>query len=107
MRSSFDSNRSAKKGFTFGASNKTYEKVFNRCLPENKGWTDPGLYNIESFADKVKSGKKRIYFGEKCHNSLERSHVKSPGPGTYQDDKTESINKVGKYTNGKHMNSLS
>jgi hypothetical protein len=107
LRSSFESNKSTNKGFTFGASNKTYEKVYNECLPEKKGWTEPGLYNIASFADKVKTGKKKIFFGEKCYESLERKKVKSPGPGSYNDTHTESLNRVGKYSNSKHLNSLS
>lgn len=86
MRSSFESNKSDKKGFTFGASNQTYEKVYNECLPEKKGWTDPGMYNIASFADKVKTGKKKIFFGERCYSSQEKKEVRSPGPGTYNDN---------------------
>ena len=81
LRSSFEANKSHRKGYTFGASNETYAKVYNKCLPEKKGWTDPGLYNINSFADNVKSGKKRIFFGEKIYEGTEKAELQSPGPG--------------------------
>lgn len=105
LKSSFETNKDHRRGYTFGASNDTYAKVYNECLPEKKGWTDPGLYKIDSFADKVKSGRKRIFFGEKCYEGVEKINLQSPGPGQYQDDKTESINKFGSYTNGKYHNS--
>lgn len=62
-------NQKRGKGHTFGASNETYAKVYNEAAPENKGWTDPGLYNIKSFADNIKSGRKKIFFGERTHTS--------------------------------------
>lgn len=105
LKSSFEANKAHRRGYTFGASNETYAKVYNACLPEKKGWTDPGLYKIESFADKVKSGKKKIFFGERCYEGVEKIDLQSPGPGQYHEDKSESINKFGKYINGKYHNS--
>ena len=94
---------------------------------ERKGWTEPGLYTLAGFADLVKSGKKKIFFGERCYDpdkksnsrerryrsgssSLDKNNRRSreryvsddPGPGHYDDTKYESINKFGTYLNTKH-----
>ena len=101
-----DKNQSHGKGYSFGASNEVYAKVYNEAAPEKKGWTDPGLYTIKSFADNVKSGRKRIFFGGRTHSRAEERDEKLPGPGAYNDNDYEGINKIGVYTNTKHKNSL-
>ena len=44
-------NKSHSKGKTFGISHEAYNKVYNKALPEKKGWTEPGMYTIKSFVD--------------------------------------------------------
>ena len=83
-----------------------YAKVYNEAAPPEKGWTDPGLYNIKSFADNVKSGRKKIFFGGRPHSRVEARDEKLPGPGAYNDNDYEGINKIGVYANTKHRNSL-
>jgi hypothetical protein len=94
------------RGCSFGASNEVYAKVYNEADLPDKGWTDPGLYNIASFADNIKSGKKRIFFGERTYQGLEKRDLHMPGPGAYNDNNYEGINKFGTYVNTKHKNSL-
>ena len=72
---------------------------------ERKGWTEPGLYTLAGFADIVKSGKKKIFFGERCFdNSRDRQKSSSlekkkryvsnePGPGQYS-PKVFSVNVI-------------
>lgn len=91
------------KGSSFGINHQFYQKVYNKCLPEAKGWTEPGIYNIKSFVEINKSDRKRMTFGAR----LEPSPNKAPGPGHYQDYENEALSSVGRYSNGKNKNSMS
>lgn len=124
IASNFETNKMHSKGYSFGISKEAYEKVQHmgplgkQQENERKGWTEPGLYTLAGFADIVKSGKKKIFFGERCYdnprdrqasNSLEKKKrytSNEPGPGQYDDDKYEGLNKYGNYSNSKHQNSL-
>ena len=124
IASNFETNKQHSKGYSFGISKEAYEKVQHmgplgkQQENERKGWTEPGLYTLAGFADIVKSAKKKIFFGERCFdNSRDRQKSSSlekkkryvsnePGPGQYDDDKYEGLNKYGNYLNSKHQNSL-
>ena len=80
IESFVDNNRKSNKGFKFGASHETYAKVYNKHLPEKKGWTEPGLYDIKSFVDHNNDSPKKIFFGSSRNSSLEKSR-NTPGPG--------------------------
>lgn len=51
LLSTFDQNKLHSKGSSFGINHQYYKKVYNKCLPETKGWTEPGCYNIKSFVE--------------------------------------------------------
>ena len=70
-------------------------------MPETKGWTEPGCYNIKSFVEINKNDQKKMSFGARIASSPN----KNPGPGHYQDYENESLNAVGRYSNGKNKNS--
>ena len=104
MKSEFDTNVETEKGHTFGIGHKYYDKVYNDANAPRGGWTEPGLYNIETFVDNIK--KKNIKFGSRVNLIVEDQQKKNfPGPGYYKDNEKEGINKYGHYANSKHKNS--
>lgn len=103
LTSSFDQNREHNKGNSFGMTHGIYQKVYNECLPEKKGWTEPGMYNIKSFVDINKQDRRKMSFGVR----LECSPSQNPGPGHYKDDEKEGMGRYGTYSNGKNRNSMS
>ena len=60
--SSFDENKMHYKGTSFGINHQYYRSVYNECLPEKKGWTEPGMYNIKSFVEINKDDGKKVTF---------------------------------------------
>lgn len=103
LASTFERNRTHNKGSSFGMTHEIYRQVYNECLPEKKGWTEPGMYNIKSFVDINKHDGRKMTFGLR----LEGSPSKTPGPGHYRDDEKEGMNEYGTYSNGKNKNSKS
>lgn len=101
LASTFDENKMHDRGSSFGINHQFYKKVYNECLPEAKGWTEPGCYNIKSFVDINKANSRKMTFGAR----IEGTPTKGPGPGEYQDYENESLNPVGRYSNGKNKNS--
>lgn len=51
LRTRFEANKRYGVGPSFGISHSHYDKVFNETSPPKGGWTEPGLYNIDSFVD--------------------------------------------------------
>lgn len=103
LASSFEQNKNHNKGNSFGITHDHYKKVYNKCLPEKKGWTEPGLYNIRSFVDINKQDSKKLSFGAR----REFIPSKTPGPGHYKENEREALNRFGRYANGKNKNSMS
>jgi hypothetical protein len=42
-----------KSGYTFGINRSFYDNVFNEANKPKTGWTEPGLYNLDSFVDDI------------------------------------------------------
>ena len=107
LRTDFDYNKSHNKGHTFGITSEAYAKVYCEASPTKKGWTEH-LYNVPSFVDIVNGNRRKMTFGGRSSQTSEpRSRdAGSPGPGHYDDDKIEGINKIGHYVLGTHKNSL-
>ena len=98
----FDKNIRHKKGHTFGINHSYYMKLYSEQLINTKaGWTDPGAHDIKSFVDIKRIDRRKFTFGSRLNTSPKQS----PGPGEYKEDETESLNKVGRYTNYKYRNS--
>ena len=80
-----------KSGYTFGINRKFYEKVFNEADKPKGGWTEPGLYNLDSFVDNIQ--KKKMKFGSRLTgNNEDHNKINFPGPGTYNDINGTAIN---------------
>ena len=78
-----------------------YKKCFMGELTSNKGWTEPGAYDVKSFVDIAASNGKGAYMGRKLESP-------APKPGV---NKTEfgaalaGINATGNYAASKYPNS--
>ena len=104
IKSQFQTNKDHDKGHSFGIPYQAYEKTYNENLiHENKGWTDPGCYNIQTFVDKIKNNKKNFSFGTRMTSSPNNY----PSPDRYHIEKIDGFSKDGRYVNQKFRNSQS
>jgi len=92
-----------KAGHTFGINRKYYDKVYNEANKPKQGWTEPGLYDLNTFVDNMH--KKKMAFGKRL-TTTEEDHKKInfPGPGSYN-DKGTAINFYGNYVSSNLRNS--
>jgi len=82
IKSQFNEKGSKKSGYCFGINRSFYDKVFNEANQPQQGWTEPGLYNLDTFVDNL--SKKRMKFGGRLSTTEEDHHkINFPGPGTY------------------------
>ena len=106
ISSQFETNKSHGKGASFGIPHRAYDKVYNTCLIDtNKGWTEPGCYNIKTFVDVIKSNNKKLTFGSRLSRSP--NNIDYPSPGRYKIEKIDGFTPDGKYANGKFKSSMS
>lgn len=64
LKTKFEANKFHGVGPSFGIAHNHYDKVYNEASPPKGGWTEPGLYNIDSFVElKKKDNRKMTFIG--------------------------------------------
>jgi len=106
LKTKFEVNKMHGVGPSFGISHSHYEKVYNEASPTKHGWTEPGLYNIDSFVELKKKDNRKMTFAGRTPSQGDYKEARKPGPGHYNDHIAEGINKLGVYARGNHKNSL-